>query len=197
MDELNPSDASLSRSPAVRLRGGRLAVVVLSTCAIAIGLFASSLAVGGGRRAAALPPVNSGPALVAQDQLERLAASTAQPIYWAGPKSGYSYELTRTSSGRIYVRYLPSGVAAGDPRPDFLVVGTYEQPGSFAYLQHASSNPKSVALDIGNGGIALFDSAHPSSVYFAYPRAPYQVEVYDPSGSASRLVLAGTIRPLR
>jgi hypothetical protein len=101
------------------------------------------------------------------------------------------------SNGRIYVRYLPSGVKAGDPRPAYLVVGTYEQPGSFAYLKRASRNRGSVALDIGDGGIALFDSAHPSSVYFTYPGTRYQVEVYDPSGGASRLVLAGAIRPLR
>ena len=36
-----------------------------------------------------------------------------------------------TTSGRVYVRYLPRGAAAGDPRAGFLTVGTY--PGVDAF----------------------------------------------------------------
>ena len=32
-----------------------------------------------------------------------------------------TYELQQTSSGRFYVRYLPRGVAIGDPRQDFRI----------------------------------------------------------------------------
>jgi hypothetical protein len=120
------------------------------------------------------------------------------PVYWAGPKSGFSYELTTTSTGRTFIRYLPRGVKAGDPRPDFLVIGTYAQPGSFADLRKAGKRKGSVTLGIDGGGIALLSSKQPSSVYFAYPGAKYQVEVYEPSGdTARRLVLTGQIRPLR
>jgi len=143
-------------------------------------------------------PTNGSPAVVSQAQLERLAASSSQPVYWAGPKSGYSYELTQTSSGRIFVRYLPSEVRPGDPRPDFLVVGTYTQPGSFADLQRAAKQPGALSLKIDNGGLVVFSSSKPTSVYLSYPGAKYQVEVYSPSGNTARtLVLAGKIKPVR
>ena len=175
-----------------------LFVVVLGVAAaVAAGLAAWYLLRSDGGTAAP-PAPNGGAALVSQAQLERLAASVNHPVYWAGPKSGFSYELTSTSTGRTFIRYLPRGVKAGDPRPDFLVVGTYAQPGSFADLRKAGKRKGSVTLGIDGGGIALLSSKQPSSVYFAYPGAKYQVEVYEPSvNTARRLVLAGQIRPVR
>jgi hypothetical protein len=156
------------------------------------------LLLSSGKSTPALPAPNDHPALVSQAQLERLASSTDHPVYWAGPKSGYSYELTRTANGRIYVRYLPQGVKAGDPRPGFLVVGTYAQRGSYAYLKRAAKQGDSVSLALDNNGLAVYSSARPTSVYFTYPRAKYQVEVYDPSADrARRLVLGGKILPIR
>jgi hypothetical protein len=174
-----------------------LLIVLLGVAtAVAAGLAAWFLLRSDGGTAA-LPAPNSGAALVSQAQLERLAASVNHPVYWAGPKSGFSYELTMTSTGRIFIRYLPRGVKAGDPRPDFLVVGTYTLPGSFADLKRAGKRKGSVALGIDKGGIALFSSKRPSSVYFTYPGTKYQVEVYEPSGdTARRLVLAGQIKAL-
>jgi hypothetical protein len=180
-----------------RRRPYLLFVVLGVATAVAAGLAAWFL-LRGDDGTAALPAPNSGAALVSQAQLERLAASVSHPLYWAGPRSGFSYELTTTSTGRIFIRYLPRGVKAGDPRPDFLVVGTYTQPGSFADLRKAGKRKGSVTLGIKGGGIALFSPKHPSSVYFAYPGVKYQVEVYEPSGNtARRLVLGGQIRPLR
>ena len=69
--------------------------------------------------------LSTGPALVSAAQLERASAALGSPIYWAGPRDGFSYELTVTSSGRVYLRYLPKGVKAGDPRANFLTIGTY------------------------------------------------------------------------
>lgn len=145
-----------------------------------------------------LPAINGGPALVSQIELEQLAAASDTPVYWAGPKPGYSYELTRTSSGRVYVRYLPAGVKAGDARASFLVVGTYAQPGSFANLQHAAKAPDALSVRIENDGLVVFSSSKPTSVYLGYPGAGYQVEVYSPSADSARsLVLADKIRPVR
>lgn len=172
-------------------------LVSLALVVVALSIIVSSLLIGGAKPQP-LPATGSGPALVSQAQLARLAAMTDHPVYWAGPEKGYRYELTRTAGGRIYIRYLPRGTAAGDPRPGFLVVGTYPQRGSFADLRGAASGKRSVSLGIDHGGIAVFSPARPTSVYFSYPRAAYQVEVYDPSGyTARRLVLAGRITPVR
>jgi len=146
----------------------------------------------------ALPAINGGPGLVSQTQLHQLAAASDTPVYWAGPKPGYSYELTRTSSGHVYVRYLPAGVKAGDARANFLVVGTYTQPGSFANLQRAAKAPGALSLRIENDGLVVFSSSKPTSVYLGYPGAGYQVEVYSPSADSARsLVLADKILPIR
>jgi hypothetical protein len=136
--------------------------------------------------------------IVSEAQLARVAAQVDHPVYWAGPLVGYSYELTTTSNGRIYVRYLPQGVSAGDPRPNFLVVGTYTQKGSYEALKRAAKAGGGVTTGIDGGGIALFSSQAPTSVYFSYPDANYQVEVYNPvADHARKLVEGGKIKPIR
>lgn len=141
--------------------------------------------------------VGGGQALVSATQLEQLARSVDHPVYWAGSRPGFSYELTTTSDGRIYVRYLPKGVAAGDPRPNFLVVGTYARAGSYRDLKRAANQNGSVLVDLPNKGL-LVESKKPQSVYIGYPGAQYQVEVFAPASYAARkLVLRGTIVPIR
>jgi hypothetical protein len=130
-------------------------------------------------------------------ELRKLAASAPHPVYWAGPRAGQTYELTRTSDGRIYVRYLPEGVKAGDPRPQFLTVGTYPRANAFAELKRAANADGASSRPLPQGGLAVV-SPGSSSVYFGYPGARYQVEVYAPSaGSARQLVFGGQVVPIR
>src|SRR5438105_6433516 len=134
------------------------------------------------------PPANSGPAIVSREQLDRFAASLDHPLYWAGSKPGYSYELT-SSHGRAWVRYLPAGVKAGDPRASFLVVGTYALPDAFAGLKRVAKSPTSVSRSIADGGLLVYDAQRPTSVYFSYPGVKYQVEVYAPSAQDGRALV--------
>ena len=143
------------------------------------------------------PSGKNGPTIVSQAQLERLAGTLDYPVYWAGPKPGYSYELT-AANGRVWVRYLPAGVRAGDPRPNFLVVGSYRQPSSFKGLRRAAKQPDSVSERISDGGLLVYNSSRPTSVYFSYPGVKYQVEVYAPSAErAHSLVASGKVTPVR
>jgi hypothetical protein len=152
------------------------------------------LAAGGTKKT---PALSDSPTIVSQARLERFAGTVDYPVYWAGPKPGFSYELT-AAHGRVWVRYLPAGVKAGDPRPNFLVVGTYEQPSSFAGLRRAAKQPDSISERISDGGLLVYNSARPTSVYFSYPGVKYQVEVYAPSaGSAHSLVTSGHTTPVR
>jgi hypothetical protein len=140
----------------------------------------------------------SGPALVSQTQLENLASSSAQPVYWAGPRNGFSYELTRTADGRTYVRYLPHGVAAGDPRAEFLAVGTYERSHAFSDLRHFGTRTGVRSVKLDRGGVLVSTEGRPHSVYFSYSGASNQIEVFAPSGVTARaLVLDGEITPIR
>jgi hypothetical protein len=147
-------------------------------------------------RSSATPAPRSGPTIVSQAQLERFAVSLDHPVYWAGPKPGFSYELT-AASGRVWVRYLPAGVKAGDPQPNFLVVGTYEQPHSYAGLRLAATQPGALSKRIADGGLLVYDAQRPTSVYFSYPGVRYQVEVYTPDPETARsLVLDGKTTPI-
>jgi hypothetical protein len=179
-------------------RRSHVQLVVLGVAVAVAAAVVAWLLVRGQGHTTALPAPDGGPALVSQAQLERLAGSVDHPVYWAGPKHGYSYELTRTSGGRVFVRYLPTGVRAGDTRPNFLVVGTYEQQGGFADLKRVVKRHGSVSFGLDGDGRAVFNTAKPTSVYFGYPGKAYQVEVYSPSGQTARsLVLAGKITPIR
>jgi hypothetical protein len=140
----------------------------------------------------------SGPVLVSQTQLEKLASSAEEPIYWAGPRKGSSYELTRTTDGRTYVRYLPHGVAAGDPRAAFLVVGTYDRPHAFTNLRQAGTRAGAESVKLDHGGVLIVTESRPHSAYFSYPGTSNQVEVFAPSGATARaLALHGEITPIR
>ena len=63
--------------------------------------------------------------------LTTLASRNNLTVYWVGPQQGVTYELTKTSSGQVYVRYLPQGEDVGSENA-FLTVGTYPIPDAFA-----------------------------------------------------------------
>jgi hypothetical protein len=142
-----------------------------------------------------LPQVGS-PAAVSESQLKSLASESSQPIYWAGPKHG-TYELTRTTDGRTYIRYLPSADKVGDRTPNYLTVGTYPTKQAFSALSRAAARDGAVSANVDHGGLLVFNNSAPKSVYFSYPKSGYQVEVYDPSPLEARgLVLSGSIKPI-
>jgi hypothetical protein len=130
------------------------------------------------------------------DALQTLAKTVGQPIYWRGPKQRFTYELTRTASGRVFVRYLPRGVKAGAPGAHYLIIATYPFPNALRALKAVSLRGAQRALP--GGGIAVVDQAYPKSVHIAYPNVDYQVEVYDPSPKvALQVATSGKVRPVR
>jgi hypothetical protein len=177
--------------PMLRLPQMRIAALL----ALGLATFLVGWLVLGGDDKPAQPA--TGASSTSETELREFAASASHPVYWAGPRAGQSYELTRTSDGRVYVRYLPEGVAVGDPRPQFLTVGTYPRAKAFAELKRAARAGGALSRQLPGGGIAVF-SRGSSSVYFGYPDARYQVEVFAPSpGSARKLVLSGQVVPVR
>lgn len=179
--------------PVLRVPHLRLgALVALGLAAFLIGWLVVNR---GGDEATTTP--GSGASAVSESDLKAFAQTVDHPVYWAGPKDGYTYELTQTTNGFVYVRYLPEGTDAGDPRSQFLTIGTYPRQGAFAELQRAAKANGAVSLKIGDDGLAVFSEARPTSVYFGYPDARYQVEVYDPSADeARRLALSGQVVPV-
>lgn len=136
-------------------------------------------------------------AATAQD-LSDLAKRVNRPIYWAGPMVGETYELTRTTDGRIYIRYLPAGVDLGDPNPQYTTVGTYPDTNAYTILTRSTKRAGAKSYNTKSGALVVTNATSPRSVYFAFKGAPYLVEVFDPSGpKALRLVLSGQIGLIR
>jgi hypothetical protein len=128
--------------------------------------------------------------------LRGLPAQLGHPVFWAGQRRGYTYELTQVN-GNVFIRYLPSGTPVGDRRPNYLTVGTYPKSRSYTVLRRQAARSGNRSESIARNGIAVWSTSRPQSVYMAYPGSDVQIEVYDPSAARARhLATAGSIRPL-
>src|SRR2546425_7406524 len=58
------------------------------------------------------------------DTLRSLPGQVGHDVYWAGNRARFTSELTQVDAN-IFIRYLPAGIAVGDPRPNYLTIGTY------------------------------------------------------------------------
>jgi hypothetical protein len=144
---------------------------------------------------AATSRISTKPRAATPGELKSLAAQLRHPIYWAGPKAGYTYELSTTSNGSVFVRYLPRGVGVGDPRPRFVTVATYPLPGALAAVAKTANG--AALMKLPGGGVGVVDATYPKSIHLAYPGSDYQVEVYGPTPSAVRkLVASGAVEPV-
>jgi hypothetical protein len=160
---------------------------------------ARELVASGQVKAVGAPPrAPTGSRAASVQQLKSLAVALGHPIYWAGEAADTTYELTRTRDGSVYVRYLPVGVAVGDRRPEYLTIGTYPQRSALATLRATAAKNQVKTTSVENGGAALVDRKHPTSVYVAFPGVDLQIEVYDPTPDRARqLVSSGQIAPIR
>lgn len=128
--------------------------------------------------------------------LSEAASSLDGPVYWAGRQGNTGLEFTAAADGSTYVRYLPPGTDAGDPRPGFLTVATYPVENADAALSAATG--RKGAVDLGNvDGVPLVTNEDsPTSVYFS-PSPKVEVEVYDPSASrAAEIARSGAVQPV-
>ena len=138
-------------------------------------------------------PVRAGAVPVTPAVLSSLALSSSSPLYWAGPRSGFTYELTKTADGRVFIRYLPHGVPVGAVEP-YLTVGTYPVADAFAVTSTLAHESGAIGVTVPGGGVGFYDTSRPTNVYLAFPGTSSQIEVYDPAaGEARRLVVSGEI----
>ena len=192
---LDESAIGAKTSTPPRLRIGAVLAVALVAGFVAWLLLRSDTTSKPAPQASPTPAVAT---VVPTGRLRELAATLDHPLFWAGTRPGMGYELTRTAAGNIFIRYLPPNAGAGDPRPAFLTIGTYPVPDAFARTRTAGKRTGAVAVGLKGGGIAVYDSARPTSVYFAYPDSKVQVEVFDPNARTARnLVVYGRIVPIK
>jgi hypothetical protein len=141
---------------------------------------------------------SSEPEVVTTAQLSEFAADEGKPIYWLGERRNESYELTDSTSGRIYIRYLTGGAEAGDERAGFVTVATYPTNDGVAALRKAAREQKGTTLaKTDDGAVLLIDPTSPDNAHLAYPGANLQIEVYSPvPGQALRLASRGAVQPV-
>jgi len=175
----------------MQMTRSRIITVIVVALVVAIIVFLVARG-GNDSDSKATPEVSS------QKDLVELQEKLGRPVYWAGPRSGNTYELTQTKDDSIYVRYLPPGTSLGDPRPAFLTVATYPLANGYARLVAAAKKEGGKLRKRRDGGIVVVTRGRPASAYLAYPGKGFQVEVYDPDpGRAVKLALSARIRPVR
>jgi len=128
--------------------------------------------------------------------LRSLAGSLGHPIYWAGAKKGYTYELNRNPNGSLFVRYLPPGVRVGSKKT-YLSVATYPFTDALAGIQRVAKQKGQRPIKLAGGGLAVYNPKIPNDVHLAFPGSNYQVEVYDPTGETRQVVASGRITEIR
>jgi hypothetical protein len=139
-----------------------------------------------------------GPVAASESDISDLAAKDDQPIFWAGDQPRTTdVELTQTSDGNVYVRYLTGNAPIDTPKPSYLTVGTYPFKDAFHALRVIAKRPGAITRDVANGGLAVTNKNSPTSVYLAFQDQDFQVEVYDPDPKkALDLVTSGDVQPV-
>jgi hypothetical protein len=181
----------MSRLPQVRI-GAAVAV------AVAIAFVAWLLVRGNGDSSNAAGTTSSlGPVAASQDRIRGLGTDAGHPVYWAGAKPGTTYELTRTANGRIFVRYLPGDAPVGTRKAAYTIVGTYPVSNAYGVLRQLATKKGETSFSAPHGGLAVYQTSHPTNVYLAYPGSNLQIEVFDPSPEHAReLITSGDVAPV-
>ena len=135
-------------------------------------------------------------------QLRDFAESAEHPVFWVGPRPpgasrrDLTYEVTQTSDGAVYVRYLPAGVEVGVDRPQFLTVATYLDARASHSIRTAAKRPGAIRVPGPDGRLAVASRDRPQSVFTASPSGEEQIEVFHPNPARARRV-ATALREVR
>jgi hypothetical protein len=134
-------------------------------------------------------------AAVSAEALASFASSHDGPVYWLGPMAARKLELTSNSAG-TFVRYLPLDASIGNSSRA-VTVGTYPMRNAYSTAAGRAKAAQMTSRKAAGGGLAVWSTRRPTSVYLAFPGISQLVEVYSPdAGEARRLALSGRIRPV-
>lgn len=134
-------------------------------------------------------------AVVPESGLLEAMKGVGYPVYWAGPRLGVEYEVSRQED-RAFVRYLPEGEEPESDRK-FLTVGSYKDSNALAGIRESGHKAGAILVQIKGGGTAYSEGVNATSAYMAFPGVNTQVEVFDPkAGEALRLIRSGAIVPV-
>ena len=178
-----------------RPRRGTVVALLLAALLSAAGAFA---AVELTRPEASPLPAAGMPALLTGGVLSAVTGAVGHEVYGIAAPAGTRPEVTRGSAGEVWVRYLGAGAQLGDPRADYLTVGTYPRKDALAAAKAAAEGKQQRSAALPDGGVMLWSVERPQSVYAASPGSDLLVEVYSPDPERARaLVSDGAVAPLR
>lgn len=167
----------------------RIGAVIALAAAVGLIIWAIVGGSGGGGKSTPQAPSGNAPVALSFGGLKTFAGALHQPIYWVGTKRGTTYELTQAGGGKVFVRYLPTGVKAGDSKT-YLTVGTYPLANAFSVTREISRKGSNVAISLGNGVVGYYSPSNQTNAYVAYSGSDYQIEVYDPVPGVARQLVA-------
>lgn len=170
--------------------------IYLALAAAAVAVVAALSGCGNSDTTSTATTSNSNSATVVPESglLEALKGA-GYPVYWAGPRLGVEYEVSRQED-RAFVRYLPEGEEPESERK-FLTVGSYKDSKALAGIRESGQKPGAILVHIDGGGTAYAEGVDATSAYMAFPGVNTQVEVFDPKpGEALRLIRSGAIVPV-
>lgn len=140
--------------------------------------------------------LSSRPSAATVGALEALPAAVGHEVYWAGPRRGTTYELTRTSAGRIFVRYLPRATAVGETQAAYLTIATYPGTNAFAKTKAQAESSGARIQALPGDRLLIRPRGQNRSAYLVSRGEDVQVEVYAPEpGRAATLIASGAIVP--
>lgn len=141
-------------------------------------------------------PAPSGPSVVSGAELAARADELGLPIYWAGPFPGRTVELTSSKTG-AFVRYLPAGEPVGG-EDQTLTIATYPMADAYATAVRRAKAAGMTSRPAANGGLAVWSTTQPTSVYVTWRGVESLVEVYAPRAADARSTAVGDrLRPAR
>jgi len=189
-------DTGWARLPAVRI-GAVVAIALAAAFAVWLLVRGNDDSSSTSTTTPTTTTAEIGPVAASPAALRALADEAGHPVYWIGPRPNRTYELTRTSSGRIFIRYLPPDVRVGNRSARFTIVGSYPVENAIDVLRDLSEQPGERSASVPGGGLAVYSTSSPSNVYLAYPGSDVQIEVFDPSAArALRLATSGRVVPV-
>lgn len=187
------SDAAWARRPDVRI-GAVVAIAV--AVAFVVWLIVRNNDSGSWSKPGTTTVQEIAPVGASESRLRSLSVDVGRPVYWLGPRSNNTYELSRTAQDRIYVRYLPHDAAVGT-KLEYPFVGTYPVRGAYKVLKSLAKTSGETSFTTPKNGIAVYSDSHPTNVYVAFPDSDVQIEVFDPSaGRAREVVASGRVVPV-
>lgn len=137
----------------------------------------------------------TGPTEATQADLSRLSDELGRPVFWLGPSSGRTLELSRSPTGRVFLRYLPAGTRLGEGTATYPTVATYPVANAYGMAVVGAQRSGGVVSSLPGGAALITYVTKPHSAYYVQRGVDAQIEVFDPQpGRAAKRIRGGELR---